>query len=157
MSDLTSTLLLQLRDYSSCNDDLAVSIRKTVLEPFQLDISRPDALRKPPPTPSRFKQMAIQLAPLAMRIVNQNIDNLAGIKRAARGNYTVAVNCLVDTSFYALTALRHMNTFTSLKPLDIEKTTSNLICKMVELGEVHTYCISRKTIKFNLDGFFFLV
>lgn len=138
MSDLASRLLLQLKDYSKCNDDLAVSIRKTVLEPFQLDMSRPDALRKPPPTPSRFKQMATKLAPLAMRIVNQNIDNLAGIKRATSptGNYTVAVNCLVDTSFYALTALRHMNTFTSLKPLDIEKTTSNLICKMVELGEV---------------------
>ncbi|KAI7907854.1 uncharacterized protein BX663DRAFT_425176 [Cokeromyces recurvatus] len=137
MSDLSSNLLLQLKDYSKCNDDLAMLIRKTILEPFQLDLSRPDALRKPPPTPSRFKQMATRLAPLAMRIVNQNIEGLMCVKQATlhTGNYVVAVNCLVDTSFYALTALRHMNTFTTLKPLDLEKTTSNLICKMVELGE----------------------
>jgi hypothetical protein len=138
MSDLSARLLLQLRDYSRCNDELAVTIRETVLEPFQLDLSRPEAMKKPPPTPSRFKQMATQLAPVAMRIVNQNIEGLMGLKRATSntGNYTVAVNCLVDTSFYAISALRHMNTFTALKPLDIEKTTSNLISKMVELGEV---------------------
>lgn len=142
MSDLATRLLLQLKDYPSCNDDLAVMIRKTVLEPFQLDLSRPDAIKKPPPTPTRFKQMATQLAPIAMRIVNQNIVGLMNLKRAASNtaNYTVAVNCLVDTSFYALSALRHMNTYTALKPLDIEKTTSNLICKMVELGEVKTLC-----------------
>jgi hypothetical protein len=136
MSDLSTGLLLQLKDYSSCNDDLAVKIRKTILEPFQVDLSRPESVKKQP-SPARFKQMATQLAPIAMRIVNQNIEGLVGIKRAASGNYTIAVNCLVDTSFYALAALRHMNTFTSLKPLDIEKTTSNLICKMVELGEVN--------------------
>ncbi|KAI9268423.1 hypothetical protein EDC94DRAFT_514246, partial [Helicostylum pulchrum] len=134
MSDISTKLLTQLKDYSNCNDDLALKIRKTILEPFQLDLS---AIKKPPPTPSRFKQMATQLAPVAMRIVNQNLEGLVGLKRATSntGNYIIAVNCLVDTSFYALTALRHMNSFTSLKPLDIEKTTSNLICKMVELGE----------------------
>lgn len=141
MSDLSTGLLLQLKDYSSCNDDLAVKIRRTILEPFQLDLSRPESVKKPPPSPARFKQMATQLAPIAMRIVNQNIEGLVGIKRATSGNYTIAVNCLVDTSFYALTALRHMNTFTSLKPLDIEKTTSNLICKMVELGEANIYIL----------------
>lgn len=135
MTDLASRLLLQLKDYATCNDDLAVSIRKAVLEPFQVDVSRPDSMRKPPPTPARFKQMATQLAPVAMRIVNQNIEALIGLKSAKTPNYTVAVNCLVDTSFYALSALRHMNTFTALKPLDIEKTTSNLIGKMVDLGE----------------------
>lgn len=101
-----------------------------------MDVTRPDSIRKPPPTPARFKQMATQLAPVAMRIVNQNIEALIGLKSAKTSNYTVAVNCLVDTSFYALSALRHMNTFTALKPLDIEKTTSNLIGKMVDLGEV---------------------
>lgn len=137
MTDLASRLLIQLKDYATCDDDLAVNIRKTVLEPFQVDVTRPDSIRKPPPSPARFKQMANQLAPIAMRIVNQNIEALVGLKRAKTTNYTVAVNCLVDTSFYALSALRHMNTFTALKPLDIEKTTSNLICKMVELGEVN--------------------
>ncbi|KAG1071580.1 hypothetical protein G6F42_026010 [Rhizopus arrhizus] len=136
MTDLTSRLLTQLKDYATCNDDLAVHIRRTVLEPFQVDVTRPDSIRKPPPTPARFKQMATQLAPVAMRIVNQNIEALIGLKSAKTSNYTVAVNCLVDTSFYALSALRHMNTFTALKPLDIEKTTSNLIGKMVDLGEV---------------------
>lgn len=137
MSDLSTVLLKQLKDYTNCNDDLALKIRKTILEPFQLDLTRPDTIKKPPPSPTRFKQMATQLAPVAMRIVNQNIEGLMGLKRnmSATINYTVAVNCLVDTSFYALTALRHMNSFTALKPLDIEKTTSNLICKMVELGE----------------------
>lgn len=135
MTDLASRLLIQLKDYATCNDDLAVNIRKTVLEPFQVDVSRLDSIRKPPPTPARFKQMATQLAPVAMRIVNQNIEALVDLKSAKTSNYTVAVNCLVDTSFYALSALRHMNTFTALKPLDIEKTTSNLIGKMVDLGE----------------------
>ncbi|KAL9542009.1 hypothetical protein MBANPS3_008825 [Mucor bainieri] len=135
MTDLASRLLIQLKDYATCNDDLAVHIRRTVLEPFQVDVSRPDSIRKPPPTPARFKQMATQLAPVAMRIVNQNIEALVGLKSTKTANYTVAVNCLVDTSFYALSALRHMNTFTALKPLDIEKTTSNLIGKMVDLGE----------------------
>ncbi|KAI9473968.1 MAG: hypothetical protein EXX96DRAFT_596881 [Benjaminiella poitrasii] len=137
MSDLASSLLSQLKDYTKCNDDLAILIRQTILEPFQLDLSQPDALRRPSPSPTRFKQMATKLAPLAMRIVNQNIEGLVGIKRATTrsGNYVIAVNCLVDTSFYALTALRHMSSYTTLKPLDIEKTTSNLICKMVELGE----------------------
>lgn len=135
----TKELLLQLKDFSHCNDDLAMKIRRTVLEPFQLDLSRPEAIKKPPPTPARFKQMATQLAPIAMRIVNQNMESLVGLKRATSntGNYIIAVNCLVDTSFYALTALRHMTTFTTLKPLDIEKTTSNLIGKMVDLGEVN--------------------
>lgn len=137
MTDLASRLLVQLKDYATCNDDLAINIRKTVLEPFQVDVTRLDSIRKPPPTPARFKQMATQLAPIAMRIVNQNIEALIGLKRARTSNYTVAVNCLVDTSFYALSALRHMNAFTTLKPLDLEKTTSNLICKMVELGEVN--------------------
>lgn len=138
MSDISTKLLLKLKNYSECNDDLALMVRKTILEPFQLDLSRPDSIKKPPPTPARFKQMATQLAPVAMRIVNQNLEALAGLKRAISNNqnYIIAVNCLVDTSFYALTALRHMNSFTTLKPLDIEKTTSNLICKMVELGEV---------------------
>ncbi|GAN04654.1 conserved hypothetical protein [Mucor ambiguus] len=135
MTDLASRLLIQLKDYATCNDDLAVNIRRTILEPFQVDVTRPDSIRKPPPTPARFKQMATQLAPVAMRIVNQNIEALVSLKNTQTSNYTVAVNCLVDTSFYALSALRHMNTFTALKPLDIEKTTSNLIGKMVDLGE----------------------
>ncbi|KAI8366591.1 hypothetical protein BD560DRAFT_331947 [Blakeslea trispora] len=136
MSDLASRLLLQLKDYGKCNDELAVSVKKTILEPFQVDLNRPESARKPPTT-SKFKQMATQLAPIAMRIVNQNIDGLLNLKRTIKetGRYTIAVNCLLDTSFYALTALRHMNTYTALKPLDIEKATSNLICKMVELGE----------------------
>lgn len=141
-------MLLQLKDYATCNDDLAVSIKKTVLEPFQVDVSRPDSIRKPPPTPARFKQMATQLAPVAMRIVNQNIEALISLKSAKTSNYTVAVNCLVDTSFYALSALRHMNTFTALKPLDIEKTTSNLIGKMVDLGE-HSRALD-ELLKFRL-------
>lgn len=131
-------LLLQLKDHTRCNDDLAITIRQTVLEPFQLDLTKLDAVKKPPPTPAKFKQMAAQLAPFAMRIVNQNIESLAELKRTVSksAKYIITVNCLVDTSFYALTALRHMNTHTTLKPLDIEKTTSNLIGKMVDIGEV---------------------
>ncbi|KAI7873953.1 uncharacterized protein EV154DRAFT_430519 [Mucor mucedo] len=130
-------LLLQLKDLAHCNDNLALTIRQTVLEPFQLDLSKVDAVRKPPPTPARFKQMATQLAPFAMRIVNQNIESLASLKGTTSKSkqYVITVNCLVDTSFYALSALRHMNTHTTLKPLDIEKTTSNLIGKMVDIGE----------------------
>jgi hypothetical protein len=130
-------VLSDLKNYSSCNDDLAITVRKTVLEPFQVDLSRPESI-KPSPSPQAFKQMAVRLAPLAMRIVNQNSETFTKLKKEnlSKDLYTVAVNCLIDSSFYALTALRHMNTLTTLKPLDIEKTTSNIISKIVDLGEV---------------------
>lgn len=132
-------LLIQLKDYSRCNDNLAITIRQTILEPFKLDLTQVDAVKRPPPTPAKFKQMAAKLAPLAMSIANQNMQSLAGLKgtNIKSSSYIIVVNCLVDTSFYALTALRHMNTYTFLKPLDIEKTTSNIIGKMVDIGEVN--------------------
>lgn len=128
-------LLEKLKDYNKCNDDLAIEIRKHILEPFQVDLSQP---RKPPPTPTEFKKMAVRLAPYAMSIANQNLKTMASIRQInlSHAIFRVAINCLIDTTMYGLAALRHMSTLASIEPIEIEKTTSNLICKMVELGEV---------------------
>lgn len=135
-------LLKNLKDYTKCNDDLAIKIRKNILEPFQLDLSQPESTRKPPPTPTDFKKMAIRLAPYAMSIINGNLKTLPGIKRSKLSSnlYRAALNCLIDTSLYALAALRHMSAYATLEPIEIEKSTSNLICKMVELEEVCLFC-----------------
>ncbi|KAG1470681.1 hypothetical protein G6F56_002539 [Rhizopus delemar] len=136
MTTLRSELLSSLKNYSRCNDELAIRVRETVLEPFQVDPSQLKTL-KATPSPQEFKQMAVRLAPLAMNIVNQNSETLNRLKKEKplKGANVVTGNCLIDSSFYALAALRHMNTLTTLKHLDIEKTTSNLISKIVDLGE----------------------
>lgn len=134
-------LIEELKDYTKCNDDLAIKIRQRLLEPFQPDLSQPESLRKPPPTPTDFKNMANKLAPYAMRIVNQNTKSLSAVKRINLANtvYRMAINCLIDTTFYAFAALKHMNTYNSIEPKELAKSVSNMICKMVELGEVSLY------------------
>lgn len=89
-----------------------------------------------------------------MRIVNQNIDSLKRFKEwrnennynrsnpeSARRLNTIK-HCLIDTSFYATAALKHMRVYATLKQWDIEKTTSNLIGKLVDIGEVSMLSLS---------------
>ncbi|KAF7730176.1 hypothetical protein EC973_002784 [Apophysomyces ossiformis] len=136
-----SNLLSSLKDFSQCNDSLTTLVRSLLLEPFQPDMSQPESSRQArKPSRQEFKLQATKLAPLAARIVNQNIESLSRIKQGGNSketipNRTAAINCLVDSAFYATAALKHMKAYTKLKPLDIEKTTSNLICKIVEVGE----------------------
>lgn len=149
-----NTLLSSLKDFQTCNDALAACVKQTILEPFQLDLSQLDPtkrrsqLQQAPPTRQEFKSNAKKLAPLAMRIVTQNIDSLRRFKEwrnennyntntpeSARRINTIK-HCLIDTSFYATAALKHMKACAPLKPWDLEKTTSNLIGKLVDLGEV---------------------
>ncbi|CAO3592949.1 unnamed protein product [Absidia cylindrospora] len=67
-------LLSSLKDFDMCNDNLAASVKQTLLEPFQPDLSHPDPLKRPvPPTQQEFKAKAKLLAPLAMRVINQNL------------------------------------------------------------------------------------
>ncbi|KAI8376402.1 uncharacterized protein BYT42DRAFT_498144 [Radiomyces spectabilis] len=131
-------LLASLRDFSQCNETLICKVRTTVLEPFQPDV-RPEALsRAVKPSSAEFKTMTVRLAPLAMRIMNENINSLRRLKESRQEklyNRSAIVTCLIDTSLYAFAALKHMNAYTTLKPLDLEKTMSNLIGKIVDLGE----------------------
>ncbi|ORX55552.1 hypothetical protein DM01DRAFT_1285702 [Hesseltinella vesiculosa] len=126
----SNPLLLSLKDFSKCNEQLSSSVRNTLLGPFQSDGKRI--------SPQEIKIKAQQYAPLAIRIVNQNIQSLKTFKewkRSHPGNHSSIKHCLIDTSFYATQALQQMKSFTALKPMDMEKTTSNLICKLVDLGE----------------------
>ncbi|KAI8093676.1 uncharacterized protein BX664DRAFT_365071 [Halteromyces radiatus] len=153
---LTPTVLLSsLKDFNKCNDDLSAAVKRTILEPLQSDMmmTTTAALREPlrrpiaPPgllgngRPQDIRTKVKQLAPLAMRVVNQNIDSLKHFKDWRRNSTesTKTINtikhCLIDTSFYATTALQNMKPYSTLKPLDIEKTVSNLIGKLVDLGE----------------------
>jgi hypothetical protein len=133
MADNSSELLNKLKDNAHCNEDLAQSVKQTILEPFRVDPSRSESLKQPPR--AVFKQLVNRMAPLSIKIANQNINQLEALKKSQPSieNRIVVINCLVDSSFYALAALRHMN---ATKHLEIEKTTSNLLCKMVDLGEV---------------------
>jgi hypothetical protein len=150
---MAANLLDSLRDYTKCDDDLAQQVREYILEPFQIDPSKPETMKKPPPSPTDFRNMAKRLAPQAMKIVNQNIKAMESIKRSNLSNE--AINCLIDTTFYAFAALRHMSAYSSLEPIEIEKTTSNLVCKMVEIGQVITQ--SEKENSFVNCSYFLLV
>ncbi|KAI8988793.1 hypothetical protein BDB01DRAFT_719148 [Pilobolus umbonatus] len=128
------SLLKRLSNLSQCNNELAMDVKKIILEPFQVNTSTIGASR---PSSSAFTDMAVRLGPVASNIVNQNIHTMGELTKISVSdiNYTVVLNCLIDSSFYALTALRHMNGIFKLKSLDIEKTTSNIISSMVDLGE----------------------
>ncbi|KAI9484689.1 hypothetical protein BDB00DRAFT_774413 [Zychaea mexicana] len=140
----TTQILSSLKDYSQCNDELVVEIKCTILEPFQPDLSRIQAgQRIVKPTRAEFKAMTTKLAPLAMRIVNQSIESLRDLKQKetnkketlTESSRKTAIRCLIDSASYSIAGLKHMSASTTLKPLDIEKTMSNLICKIVDLGE----------------------
>ncbi|KAI9244466.1 hypothetical protein BDA99DRAFT_448446 [Phascolomyces articulosus] len=132
-------ILSSLKNYTQCNDELVTEIRSTVLEPFQPDLSRIQAgQRIAKPSRTEFKAMTTKLAPLAMRIVNQSIESLRILKQKDKKESPVnrtTVRCLIDAASSSISALKHMSASTTLKPLDIEKTMSNLICKIVDLGE----------------------
>ncbi|KAI8890028.1 hypothetical protein K501DRAFT_169714 [Backusella circina FSU 941] len=144
MTDTSDDLLNHLKDNDHCNEELAQRVKQTILEPFKVDPSRSESLKQPPR--AVFKHLVNQMAPLSMKIVNQNINQLENLKKkqASIKNRIVVLNCLVDSSFYALAALRHMN---ATKHLEIEKTTSNLLCKMVDLGE-YTHALE-ELVKFQ--------
>lgn len=137
-SSLSSSFLLSsLKDYTQCTLELTTTIRSTVLDPFEPPRSKHAATQ--PLSRAQQKTLAVKLAPLAMKIVNQNIGSLQDLKVPGKVDtsiYNTTVECLVDTTCIALTALRHMAVYTTLKPLDIEKLTSNLVCKLVDLKEV---------------------
>lgn len=135
---LTPTILLSsLKDFAKCDDQLADKIKETILDPFQSKLQGEN--RSSPLFTQEIKSKAIQLTPLALRIINQNIESLKLFiewKKNNSGNHNIIKHCLIDTSFYALTALTLMKPYNNLNPLDIEKITSNLICKLVDIGEV---------------------
>lgn len=132
-----SALLEQLKDTSKCDDALAATVRQTLLEPFQPPLSASGPTKRQP-TQAQFQSMTNRLSPLAVKILQQNTDTLKRLKTARTDShdYSHVVQCLVDTSSYAIAALRHMKTCSQLRPLDIEKLTSNMICKIVDLEEV---------------------
>ena len=134
-----AVILSSLKDYTQCNDELVIAVRSTVLEPFQPDLSRIQAgHRVVKPTRAEFKAMTTKLAPLSMRIINQCIESLRDIKsKKVSSANAESSKFLIDSASTAIAALKHMSANTTLKPLDIEKTMSNLICKIVDLGEVH--------------------
>lgn len=136
-SPSSSFLLSSLKDYSQCTLELTSAIRSTVLDPFEPPRSKHATTQ--PLSRAQQKTLAVKLAPLAMKIVNQNIGSLQDLKVPGKVDtsiYNTTVECLVDTTCIALAALRYMAAYTTLKPLDIEKLTSNLVCKLVDLKEV---------------------
>lgn len=141
MSQVSGPVLLsRLKDIQQCDDELAILVRRTVLEPFQPNLSEITSKKRPSkPSSAEFREMATQLGKLAMEIVNQNINTLRDMKvlrKQQSGEYQNAIKCLIDSACYAISSLKHMKAYTALKPLDIEKTTSNLVCRIVDLGEV---------------------
>ncbi|KAJ8658660.1 hypothetical protein O0I10_005700 [Lichtheimia ornata] len=135
-SPSSSFLLSSLKDYSQCTLELTSAIRSTVLDPFEPPRSKHATTQ--PLSRAQQKTLAVKLAPLAMKIVNQNIGSLQDLKVPGKVDtsiYNTTVECLVDTTCIALAALRYMAAYTTLKPLDIEKLTSNLVCKLVDLKE----------------------
>ncbi|KAI9319354.1 hypothetical protein BX666DRAFT_1854837 [Dichotomocladium elegans] len=150
MPPSTAELLSSLKSYSKCTDDLAFIVRATLLKPFETstNTSRPTNL-----TRAQLKALTTRLAPFAMRVVNQNIESLRNLKNPGdlpQSQYNTVVNCLISTAKYALIALEHMNAFTTLKPLDLEKLMSNLISKIVDLKEyaraLDELCALRKSL-----------
>lgn len=136
-SPSSSFLLSSLKDYPQCTLELTTAIRSTVLDPFEPPRSKHATTQ--PLSRAQQKALAVKLAPLAMKIVNQNIGSLQDLKVPGKVDtsiYNTTVECLVDTTCIALAALRYMAAYTTLKPLDIEKLTSNLVCKLVDLKEV---------------------
>ncbi|ORZ02602.1 hypothetical protein BCR43DRAFT_15849 [Syncephalastrum racemosum] len=131
-----SALLDQLRDVSKCDDALVETVRQTLLEPFQPQLSASGPTKRQP-TQAQFQAMTNRLSPLAIKILQQNTETMKHLKmtRTDSHNYSNVVQCLVDTSTCAIAALRHMKTCSHLRPLDIEKLTSNMICKIVDLEE----------------------
>jgi hypothetical protein len=128
-------------------------VKRSILEPFQSDLGPDHSRRQGTPTNNQnyrqYRQEAFRLSPLAMSIVNQNIDSLKRFNGWIRTNTNPVMDhelrtkwissikaCLFDTSFCAIASLKLMNVYAPLNPLDIEKTTSNLICNLVNLGEV---------------------
>ncbi|KAI8071039.1 peptidase family C50-domain-containing protein [Gongronella butleri] len=144
MSVSSHTILSSLKDFGKCDEQLALSVKKTLLDPFQGGVDTRNRL-----SAQECKLRATQYASLATRLLNQNIQTLKKFKewrKATDGdgdgnnsninNNNTVKHCLIDTAFYAAAALHHMKPYTpTLKPLDIEKGTSNLICKLVDIGE----------------------
>ncbi|SAL96545.1 hypothetical protein [Absidia glauca] len=144
-----NVLLSSLKDFNQCDESLTELVKRSILEPFQSDPGPDHSRRQGTPTGNQdYRHEAIRLSPLAMSIVNQNIDSLKRFNGWIRTNTNPAMDhelrtkwissikaCLFDTSFCAIAALKLMNVYAPLNPLDIEKTTSNLICNLVNLGE----------------------
>ncbi|KAL0088402.1 hypothetical protein F4703DRAFT_1510294 [Phycomyces blakesleeanus] len=130
-------LLAQLKDLKCCDSKLTATMRTLILDPFKPDPSRPESLcRAAQPTRHEFMKLSNDISPIAIQIVNQNLKTLDAAKSMPVDDRTAAVNCLIDTCLYAIAALRCMGNCSSLKPLDLEKSLSNLIGKMITIGEV---------------------
>ncbi|KAI8979431.1 hypothetical protein BDF20DRAFT_819110 [Mycotypha africana] len=136
MSDLSSDLLSDLRDFEKCTERLASNVRQTVLEPFRVDPLQPESLRRPPPSPAEFRQMATKLGPLALKIAKQSIKSLDTLQKSGTSsNIAVVVKCLIDCTLSSLSSLRHMNGIVPLQAYEIEKITASLISRMVDFKE----------------------
>ncbi|KAI7862464.1 hypothetical protein BDF14DRAFT_1736177 [Spinellus fusiger] len=152
-------LLKQLKDPKQCNAELTVRMRMLVLDPFKPDLARPESLtRAAQPTRGEFVERSTQLGPLAIQIVNQNLKTLDAIKIQQQQTPhnvmpKIAVHCLITTCLYAVAALRCMGTCSYLKPLDLEKTLSNLIGKMVSVGE-HAWALDElRKLRVTMDQY----
>lgn len=162
------TLLAALTDAKLCSTALSNRVYAILVQPFKESTSSTvggsslKATAKPAATTTKRattktkikvsadgdqKKLTTQLAPLAMRIVNQNLQTISRLlmSRDPKPHSTVIVNdgdmqvvmqCLADTSLYAVTALQYMEPYLTMKPLDIEKALSNVITKIIEIGMV---------------------
>lgn len=145
-----NVLLTSLKDFNQCDESLTKLVKRSILDPFQSESGPDPSRRQDTPTGNQgYRHEAIRLSPLAMSIVNQNVASLKRFNGWVRTNMNSDMDhelrakwissikaCLFDTSFCAIDALKLMNVYAPLNPLDIEKTTSNLICNLVNLGEV---------------------
>lgn len=134
------SLLSRLRDLRQCDEELAMLVRQTVLEPFQPDLSEIRSNKRAGrPSRQQFQEMATRLGRLQLEIVNQNTRTLQSLRtrsREERADNQIAIKCLLDSALYCLSGLKHTKVYMRLGPLDIEKSAANLVSKMVDLGQV---------------------
>ncbi|KAI9030916.1 peptidase family C50-domain-containing protein [Phycomyces nitens] len=147
-------LLAQLNDLKCCGPKLTATMRTLILDPFKPDLNRPESLcRAAQPTRNEFMKLSNEISPIAIQIINQNLKTLDAAKSMPVDDRTAAVYCLIDTFLYAIAALRCMGNCSSLKPLDLEKALSNLIGKMITIGEYAWALDELRKLRSVLDQF----
>jgi uncharacterized protein (DUF1015 family) len=129
---MASSLLAALANFERCDNELAESVRKTLLSPLEGDKKL---------TKNDLEIHRKRLTPLAMTMINQNLVSFGKLYDRADSRNKLAedsemISCLIDTSFYALKALHLLNDTKAVKHLDVEKARSNLITKLINISQV---------------------
>ncbi|RUS29007.1 peptidase family C50-domain-containing protein [Jimgerdemannia flammicorona] len=156
------SLLAALADTAKCTPLLSERVRAFLVQPFldsstitsistksttaKRTTSKATAMKMKSNADGEAKKLTTQLAPLAMRIINQNLQTMSRVlasspdprdnssTMALEGRPQALIQCLVDTSFHSVAALQCMELYLAIKRLDIEKAMSNVITKTIELG-----------------------